>query len=86
MTSGASSGSVYPAATAASQNVRLTVQWGGITAVDDDITYTMTNQNGLYLIASGLLIKGNVTPLVVRAYADVANTVVMHGYVNRISA
>jgi hypothetical protein len=85
VTSGASSGSVYPAATAASQNVRLTVQWGGITAVDDDITYTMTNQNGLYLIAAGLLIRGNVTPLVVRAYADVANTVVMHGYVNRIS-
>lgn len=86
VTSAASSGSVYPAATAASQSVRLTVQWGGTTAVDDDITYTMTNQNGLYLICAGLVLRGNATPLVVRAYADVANVVVMHGYVNRITA
>lgn len=86
VTSAASSGSVYPAATAASQSVRLTLQWGGTTAVDDDITYTVTNQNGLYLIASGLILKGNATPLVLRAYADVANTVVLHGYVNRIAA
>jgi hypothetical protein len=86
VTSAASGGSVFPAATAASQNVRLTVQWGGTTAVDDDITYTMTNQNGLYLIAAGLLLKGNATPLVVRAFADVANVVTIHGYVNRITA
>jgi hypothetical protein len=85
VTSGASSGSVYPAATAASQNVRLTIQWGGTTAVDDDITYTMTNQNGLYLIVAGLILKGNATALTVRAYADVANTVTISGYVNRIS-
>lgn len=86
VTSASASGSVYPSVTAALQNVRLTLQWGGTTAVDDDITYTMTNQNGLYLIAAGLLIKGNATPLVVRAFADVANTVVLHGYVNRITA
>jgi len=86
VTSASASGSVYPAASAASQNVRLTLQWGGTTAVDDDITYTVTNQNGLYLISAGLLIKGNATPLVVRAFADVANTVVLHGYVNRITA
>lgn len=85
VTSASASGSVYPAATAASQNVRLTIQFGGVTAVDDDITYTMTNQNGLYLIAPGLVLKGAVTPLEVRAFADVANTVVIHGYVNRIS-
>lgn len=85
VTSGASSGSVYPAATAASQNVRLTIQWGGTTAVDDDITYTMTNQNGLYLIVAGLILKGNATALTVRAYADVANVVTISGYVNRIS-
>ena len=85
VTSASASGSVYPSVTAALQNVRLTLQWGGTTAVDDDITYTMTNQNGLYLIAAGLLINGNATPLIVRAYADVANTVVIHGYVNRIT-
>jgi hypothetical protein len=86
VTSAASGGSVYPAATAASQNVRLTIQWGGTTAVDDDITYTLTNQNGLYLICPGLLIKGNATALIVRAFADVANVVTIHGYVNRITA
>jgi hypothetical protein len=85
VTSAASSGSVYPAATAASQNVRLTVQWGGTSSPDDEITYTLANQNGLYLIASGLILKGNATALTVRAYADVANVVMMHGYVNRIA-
>ena len=85
VTSAAASGSVYPAASAASQNVRLTIQWGGTTAVDDDITYTMTNQNGLYLIVAGLILKGNATALTVRAYADVANVVTLSGYVNRIS-
>jgi hypothetical protein len=85
VTSAASGGSVYPAATAASQNVRLTVQWGGTTAVDDDITYTMTNQNGLYLIVAGLILRGNATALTVRAFADVANVVTISGYVNRIS-
>lgn len=86
VTSASSSGSVFPAATAASQNVRLTVQWGGTTAVDDDITYTLTNQNGLYLICPGLVLQGNATPKVVRAFADVANVVTIHGYVNRITA
>lgn len=85
VTSGASSGTVYVAATAASQSVRLTIQWGGTTAVDDDITYTMTNQNGLYLIVGGLILKGNATALTVRAYADVANVVTLSGYVNRIA-
>ena len=86
VTSASSSGSVYPSVTAALQSVRLTLQWGGTTAVDDDITYTLTNQNGLYLIAPGILLQGNATPLVIRAYADVANTVIIHGYVNRITA
>ena len=83
--SAASGGSVYIGATAASQAVRLTVQWGGTTSPDDEITYTLTNQNGLYLIVSGLILKGNASPLVVRAYADVANTVSISGYVNRIT-
>lgn len=85
VTSASSGGSVFPAATAATQNVRLTVQWGGTTAVDDDITYTLTSQTGLFLICPGLIIRGNATPLVVRAFADVANVVTLSGYVNRIT-
>jgi hypothetical protein len=84
VTSASSSGSVYIGATAASQNVRLTVQWGGTTSVDDEITYTLTNQNGLFLIVPGLILRGNATALVVRAFADVANVVTISGYVNRI--
>ena len=85
VTSASSSGTVYIAATSASQNVRLTIQWGGTTSPDDEITYTVTNQNGLYLIIPGLILKGNATALIVRAYADVANVVSLSGYVNRIS-
>lgn len=80
------SGSVYIGQTAASQNVRLTIQWGGTSSPDDEIRYTLTNENGLYLIVPGLVVKGNATPLVVRAFADVANVVTISGYVNRITA
>jgi hypothetical protein len=85
VTSASSSGSVYPAASAASQNVRLTVEWGGATSPDDQITYTLTNQNGLYLIVPGLILRGNATALTVRAFADVTNVVSVSGYVNRIA-
>jgi hypothetical protein len=85
VTSAASSGSVYIGTTAASQAVRLTIQWGSTTSPDDEIRYTVANENGLYLIVPGLILKGNATPLVVRAFADVANVVQISGYVNRIS-
>lgn len=85
VTSAASGGTVYIGTTAASQAVRLTVQWGGTASPDDEITYTLTNQNGLYLIVGGLILKGAASALVVRAYADVANTVSISGFVNRIA-
>jgi hypothetical protein len=65
---------------------KLTVQWGGTTAGSDDIEYTVKAENGLYLISAGLLIKGNATPLVVRAWAATGTAIVIHGYVNRITA
>lgn len=34
----------------------------------------------------GLVLKGNATPLVVRAFAATANTINITGYVNRIEA
>jgi hypothetical protein len=64
---------------------KLTVQWGGTTAGSDDIEYTVKAENGLYLIAPGILLKGNATPLVVRAYAATATAIVIHGYVNTIT-
>ena len=67
-------------------DVKLTVQWGGTTATDDDIEFTVKAENGLYLIIPGLILKGNATPLVVRAFAATANVITLTGYVNRIAA
>jgi hypothetical protein len=37
------------------------------------------------LVAPGLVLKGNATPLVVTAFCASANVVTILGYVNRIS-
>jgi hypothetical protein len=66
--------------------VKLTVEWGGTTAPNDHIEYTVPAESGLYLIAPGLLIKGNATALIVRAFAATTNVITIHGYVNRITA
>jgi len=67
--------------------VKLTIQWGGTTATDDDIELTVQPEAGLVTIAPGLLIKGNASSaLVVRAYAATADVIVIHGFVNRITA
>lgn len=62
----------------------LNIQWGGTTATDDDIEYTVKAQNGLYLIIPGLILTGSTT---IRAYcAAAANAIQISGYVNRITA
>jgi len=64
---------------------KLTVEWGGTSAPDDLIEITLPAEPGLVLIAPGLLIKGNATPLLVRAFASATNVITLHGYVNRIA-
>lgn len=64
---------------------KLTVEWGGTSAPDDQIEITLDAEPGLVLVAPGLLIKGNATPLLVRAFAATTNVVTLHGYVNRIA-
>lgn len=64
---------------------KLTLEWGGVTAPDDLIEFTVEPESGLFLIAPGLLLKGNATPLIVRAFAASANLVCIHGYVNTIT-
>jgi hypothetical protein len=64
---------------------KLTVEWGGTSSPDDLIEILLPAEPGLVLIAPGLLIKGNATPLVVRAFAASANVITIHGYVNRIA-
>jgi hypothetical protein len=66
-------------------SVKLTVGWGGTTDPDDLIELTVLAEAGLVTVAPGLLIKGNATPLVVRAAAATANVITIHGFVNRIT-
>lgn len=74
------------AVNSSASDVKLTIQWGGTTSPDDDIEYTVKAENGLYLIVPGLILKGNATALVVRAFAATTNVICISGYVNRITA
>ena len=65
--------------------IKLTVGWGGTTDPDDLIEVTIQPEAGLVCIAPGLLIKGNATPLVIKAAAGSANLVTIHGFVNQIT-
>lgn len=65
---------------------KLTIEWGGTTSPDDLIEQTITAESGLILVIPGLILQGNATPLVVRAFAATANVVLIGGYVNRITA
>ena len=65
---------------------KLTIEFGGTSSPDDLIEQTITAESGLLLVVPGLVIKGNATPLVVRAFAATANVVMIGGYVNRITA
>jgi len=64
---------------------KLTIEWGGTSAPDDLIEFTVKAENGLYLIVPGLVLQGNATPLVVRAFAASANVINIAGYVNEIA-
>jgi hypothetical protein len=66
--------------------VKLTVQWGGTTSPNDEIEVTIQPEAGLVCVAPGLLIKGNATPLVVRAFAATTNVITIHGFDNSITA
>lgn len=63
----------------------LTVQWGSTSSPGDSITVYLEGQGGLVVLVPGLILKGNATPLEVRAYADTASKVTIHGYLNEIA-
>ena len=64
---------------------KLTIEWGGVSAPDDLIEFTVEAENGLYLIVPGLVLQGNATALVVRAFCASADVVSIAGYVNEIA-
>ena len=66
-------------------SVKLTIEWGEATAPDGNIEVTVQPEAGLVTIIPGLLIKGNATPLVVKAFAATANVICINGFVNQIT-
>jgi hypothetical protein len=64
----------------------LTIQYGGTTAVDDDIKITIPPQSGLTLVIPGLILTGTGSAgNSVYAYASTANVITVSGYINRIA-
>lgn len=61
--------------------VKLTIEYGGATAPDDNIEVTILPEAGLVTVIPGLLLNGGLT---VRAFAGTANVIVLHGFVNQI--
>jgi hypothetical protein len=60
--------------------VKLTLEWGGTTAPDDQIEKTISGESGLQEVIPGHVLQNGVS---IRAFADTANVIVIHGYVNR---
>ena len=60
----------------------LTIQFGGTTAVDDDVKLTIPPQVGWVAVVPGFLLQNT---LVVAAYAATANVVTLQGFVNQMT-
>lgn len=60
----------------------VTIQWGGTTAVDDDIKTQVASKAGLVLLVPGLVLQNG---LLVRAYCATINVITLHIFVNRIT-
>lgn len=63
-------------------SVQLTILWGGTTEPDNAIRITLPPQTGRTLICDGMILQNS---LVIKAYASVANEVMIDGFVNNIS-
>ena len=63
--------------------VKLTLEWGQADAPDGNIEVTIPGESGLFLVTPGLLLTNE---LVVKAFAGTANVIIIHGFVNRITA
>lgn len=67
-------------------SVVLTVQFGGTTAVDNDIKLTIPATSGLTLVVPGLTLTGTGSVAnTVAAFAGTTNVITISGYVNRIA-
>jgi len=69
------------AVNSSNSDVKLTIEWGETTAPNGNIELTIPGESGLILVIPGLLLQNS---LVVKAFANTANVICIHGYVNRI--
>lgn len=66
--------------------VVLTIQYGGTTAVDNDIKLSIPAASGLTLVVPGLILTGTGSAAnTIYAFAGTTNVITISGYVNRIS-
>lgn len=63
------------------ENVILTIEWGEATVPDGNIVLSIPNKRGRYMVIDGRLLQNS---LVIRAFASVANVIVIDGFVNAI--
>ena len=69
-----------------SSAVVLTIEFGGVSVTKDIIqTSIAATPSGLILVCAGLIIQGNATAKVVRAFAGTASKIELFGFVNRIA-
>ncbi len=61
----------------------LTIEFGGVTAPDDNIEVKLAGEEGLALIVPGVPINN---ALEVRAFQQTGSTITIFGWVNRITA
>lgn len=63
--------------------VKLTIEWGETAAPNGNIEVTIPGEAGLVLVIPGLLLQNG---LLVTAFAATGSVVIIHGFVNRITA
>jgi hypothetical protein len=61
-------------------SVKLTIEWGGTTAPDDQVEITIPAESGFTEIIPGHVLQNGAQ---VRAFAATADVIVLHGFVNR---
>jgi hypothetical protein len=66
-------------------SVKLTIEWGEVTSPNGHIEVTVLPEAGLVTLVPGLVLQGNATAKVVRAFAGTTNVLTIHGFVNRIT-
>ncbi len=60
--------------------VKLTLEWGGTEAPDDQVELSISAEDGFHDVVTRHILQNSRE---VRAFADTANAIVLHGYVNR---